>query len=58
MAHDLLTVSSSDDFIVTIDSVLQSWMDIRRDVDSSAYMHKSCYRGFEPSAQSYHSEVC
>ena len=40
MAHDLLTVSSSDDFIVTIDSVLQSWMDIRRDVDSSAYMHK------------------
>ena len=40
MAIDLTAVKNSDDFIMTIDSVLQSWMDIRRDVDSSAYMHK------------------
>ena len=40
MAFDLAAVRNSDDFVMTLDCVLQSWLDIRRDVDSSAYMHK------------------
>ena len=39
MAFAFSTVKSSDDFVVVLDNVMESWMNIRRDVDSSAYMH-------------------
>jgi len=30
----------SNDFLVVLDGVLQSWLDIRREIDSTSYMHK------------------
>ena len=41
MAFELASVKNSDDFVGVLDSVLQSWLNIRKDVDSSAYIHKA-----------------
>ena len=40
MAYDLHSIKNSDDFLDVLDGTLQSWLDIRRDIDSTSYMHK------------------
>mgnify|MGYP004310342543 CR=1 FL=1 len=40
MAFAFSNVKNSDDFVVVLDNVLQSWLSIRKEVDSSAYIHK------------------
>ena len=40
MALAFSNVKNSDDFVVVLDNVLESWMNIRREVDASAYIHK------------------
>ena len=40
MAFAFSNVKNSDDFVVVLDDVLESWMNIRREVDASAYIHK------------------